>query len=142
MRFEDDLLSELNNFISNGKIKICDDNGKYFLELSQAYPICGSKIDWDKVDKSVVSYATGENCDAQFIDFFKAMVHEYNLREKCVVIGDSAIDKALLMDISTLNTVLQKIIEIPQHHYILASDYSWCLTFTMEQEMAFGYKPK
>ncbi|EPS0981725.1 hypothetical protein ACVBOS_001173 [Vibrio vulnificus] len=142
MTYEEELLSELKNSISNGKIKVEDDSGKYFSELGQSYPTFGSKIDWDEIENSVVKDATEEDCDAQFVSFFKTVSLENSLQGECIVIGDSAIDKALRMDINTLESVLLNIVEIPQHHYIVASDLSWCMTYTMEREMAFGFKPE
>jgi len=141
MTYEEELLSELRSLISNGKIKVEDDSSKYFLELSQSYPTFGSKIDWDEIENSEVEDATGEDCDSQFVLFFKKIIRENQLQGECIVIGDSAVSMALTTDVNTLSFVLLDIIEIPQHHYILAKDLSWCMAYTMEREMAFGYKP-
>ena len=141
MTYEEELLSELKEFISSGKIIVEDDSDKYFWELGQSYPTFGSKIDWGKIENSVVKDETEEGCDEQFVSFFKIVSLENQFKGECIVIGDSAVNKALRMDINTLESVLLSIVKIPQHHYILARDFSWCMTYTMEREMTFGYKP-
>ena len=100
--FEEELLSKLNDSILNGNNKVEDDSSKYFSQLSQSYPTCGAKIDWSKIENAVIKAATAPNCDAQFITFVTNIIQEHQLQGQCIVIGDSAIDKALFMSINTL----------------------------------------
>jgi hypothetical protein len=42
------------------------------------------------------------------------------------------------MPIATLAECIGKLLEIPQHLYVVAEDYSWCICFSMEGYMSFG----
>jgi L-lactate permease len=39
-------------------------------------------------------------------------------------------------------SVLDKLLGIPQHHYLVADDFAWCFCFSFEGDMGFGYRPE
>ncbi len=137
--FEDELLKDIEYYISKGLVIVENDFEKYFEKLNQTYPIYGSKIDWSFVENSIEINATDKDYKSQFLNFMAETINNQSLKGECIVVGDSLIDKALKMDVATLNKVIPYVIEIPQHHYIIAGDFSWCMVFTMEQDMCFGF---
>ncbi len=138
MTFEKELICDLDKIIDISKIYIEKSNDKYFANLAKIFPVLGSKINWKKVPESIEEDVQSDDFLSQII-FFKKICEKFNLSEECIVIGDSAIDIAMLMSIDVLNLCLMKIIEIPQHLYVVSKDYSWCFSFTMEGNMAFGF---
>ena len=136
MKFEDELLLSLTNKIGKNSFIVKESSDEYFMKLASFFPVLGSKINWKKVVDSIE-----ETCSDSynFIDFFADVCKKFNLKGDCIVIGDSAIDCAIIMSIDTLRDCLTSIIEIPQHHYFIADDFSWCISYTMEENMAFGY---
>jgi hypothetical protein len=141
MTFEEELLAELDDLIKSGCIFVEKENEKYFSGLSASFPICGSKIDWGEVPGSIEEIADGSNYLGSCIDFFKRISEENGLKGNCILIGDSAIESAFILSVDVLGQCLKKVLEVPQHHYIIAENNSWCMSFTMEGEMAFGNKP-
>jgi hypothetical protein len=74
----------------------------------------------------------------RFIDFFDEMRSRFDLAGPIFYAGDSATDFALEGAIETIRRVLPKIIDIPQHHYFVGPNCSWCLCMTMEGDIGFG----
>lgn len=142
MTFEEELLSDLELLVKKGEIVVEPSSDGYFSELESRFPILGSKIDWDEVSGSEQEQASAEAYASDCQRFFDEMVNRFGLSGKCIVIGDSAVEIALVMSVEILQCNLQKIVSVPQHHYILANDYSWCMSFTMEGDMAFGFSER
>jgi hypothetical protein len=69
---------------------------------------------------------------------------DWNDSEERVVIaiGDSAMEEAVSLPLGVLRASIRDFLELPQHLYVLPEDASWCLSFTMEGDLAFGHAPK
>lgn len=141
MSFEEELLADLDGFIKSGDISIEDSSEVYFGRLAEVFPLGGSKINWDQVTDSIVVTASNKNDVTEWVDFFYETIDEKGLSGNLVYINDSAIDCALTMPVETLKQCIKQILEYPDHHYLIGEKYTWCMTFTMEGDMTFGFKP-
>lgn len=142
MTFEEELLLSLDGLIKSGDVVVDKSSDNYFAQLGSKFPVVGSKIDWEEVPGSVEEIAKDDEYIESCLSFFMKMCKKNNLNGKVIVIGDSAIESAFIMPIEVLKSNLKKVLGIPQHHYIIADDYSWCMSFTMEGDMAFGFNPE
>lgn len=107
-----------------------------------AYPASGSKIDWDRVPGSIERVEEDESLQSErFTAFFDEIVQRFRLAGDVVYVGDSATDFALAGSVECMRDALPETLAIPQHHYLIGPDSSWCLCFTMEGNMGFGFRP-
>ena len=141
MSFEEELLADLNVFIKAGNVSIKKSSDVYFNRLAEFFPLYGSKIHWGKVADSVVDFASNKNDVTEWVIFFNSMVKHKGLSGKVIYLNDSAIECVLIISLDTLSKCIQPILEFPDHHYFIAEDYAWCMCFTMEGDMTFGFKP-
>lgn len=115
------------------------DSEPFFDRLGKSYPMAGSKIDWTKVNGSVERSENDRRKEnSAFRDFFIEILNSENLRGDAIYVGDSLTDSAFCGDVVDFESALMEILEIPQHHYFFSRDLSWCLSLTMEGDMAFG----
>ena len=141
MMFQEKLLSSLSDLIKSGDVVVENTSDKYFAQLGAMFPAFGSKIDWKEIPESIEEIAKEDEYIESCSNFFMKICEKNGLGGRVVLIGDSAIESALIMPVDVLKLCLKQVLEIPQHHYIFAEDYSWCMSFTMEGDMAFGFKP-
>lgn len=118
------------------------DSTPFFEKLMGAYPVSGSKIDWGSVPGSIERTEEDKALQLnQFLAFFDEVAQKAGLLGDVVYVGDSATDFALVGSIECIREALSELLVIPQHHYLIGSDSSWCMCFTMEGDMGFGFRP-
>jgi len=140
--FEEQLIKDLHNEVIAGELLIEPESIEYFSRLAELYPVLGSKIQWSEVPGAIELKEESANLQlSAFSAFFKKMVEIHRLKGRVIYIGDSAINFSLLSSVDVFVKHLDAIFSIPQHHYFIAEDYSWCLVFTMEGDMSFGLPP-
>lgn len=141
--FEAELLDELSEDIASGNIHVLTSADEHFAALSARYPICGSKIAWSRIVGSIERSERRDDFEFDaFVDFFNEMIALNGLNGAVIYIGDGLINFALDSSIEIFSKKLKEIFSIPQHHYFLAPDYSWCMVFSMEGDMSYGCMPK
>jgi hypothetical protein len=141
MTFEEEFQELFRQRINNNDVKIVEVSENYFSKLAEEFPIYGSKIDWDKVPDSNIEYNPYINRVASLCNFFRKVIKEQKLSGNIVYINDSAFDCAYIFPLDTVVSHISDILEFPEHHYFVNEDFTWCFSFTMEGEMAFGFKP-
>ena len=141
--YEKELRQELRHEFESGAIRELGDSSPFFAQLGQAYPAHGSKIDWGTIPGSIERVEADESAQIQsFNAFFEEMVQRFRLSGDVVYVGDSATDFALAGEVQAMHRVLRELLSVPQHHYFLGPECSWCMSFTMEGDMAFGVSPQ
>lgn len=140
--YESELRKVLRPAIDSGCLTEMGDSSSYFSQIMRHYPVDGSKIDWGLVPQSI------ERCEGEealragrFVEFFDQMVGRFGLVGDVVYVGDSATDFALGGALNCMRDVLRELLAIPQHHYFVGPECSWCLCLTMEGYMGFGFRP-
>lgn len=140
--YEAELRKALRAAMESNRIRDLGDSSPFFAQLTKAYPVSGSKIDWGGVPGSMERTEEEETLQAeQFISFFDEVVQKFRLAGDVVYVGDSAIDFALAGSMECIREALPELLAIPQHHYLIGPESSWCMCFTMEGDMGFGFHP-
>lgn len=117
------------------------DSSAFFAQLAQAYPVSGSKIDWGRVPGAMERTDEQHNI-GEFTSFFDEVVLKCRLIGEVIYVGDSATDFALAGSVECMREALPELLAIPQHHYLIGPDTSWCMCFTMEGDMGFGFRTR
>ncbi len=137
--YEDDLRLALKCEFDTGQIREVGDAANVFGLLSMAYPTSGSKIDWKHVPGAIEFAEEDESLQIKrFMDFFDEMRSRFDLAGPVLYVGDSATDFALEGSVEAIRRALPELVEIPQHHYFIGPNCSWCLCMTMEGDIGFG----
>jgi hypothetical protein len=124
------------------RIRDLGDSSPFFSRLMRRYPTVGSKIDWQSIPGSVERAEHDESLQLKrFISFFDEVVQRFELAGDVIYLGDSATDFALAGSMERMREALPDLFAVPQHHYLITPDASWCICFTMEGDMAFGFAP-
>lgn len=126
--------------LSLKQLQLIDDSEFIFAQLQTLYPVTDSRIDWQVlvIKEQEVAPAHEQQLNA-FLSFFRWIVKKYGLTGNMYWAGDSAVDFAISGDIGVFDSVLDKLLDIPQHHYLVADDFAWCFSFSFEGDMGFGY---
>jgi hypothetical protein len=143
---EEELRDEIQRKYPEAGITIEVSSEPYFEALQRHFPVRGSKIDWDRVPRAQIRQADTANSEKYFdnaVAFTEEILESERLdRDRdVVVIGDSAMEGAFKMRLWVLRSLLRSILRMPQHTYVLGPDTSWCLVFSMEGDLCFGYAP-
>ena len=141
MTLEEEFQELFKQCITNNDVKVVELSESYFSKLAEEFPLYDSKIDWDKVPDSILEHNPDINDVSSWCEFFRKVVKEQNLSGNVVYINDSAFDCAYIFPIDAVVSHISDILEFPQHHYFVNENLTWCFSFTMEGEMAFGFKP-
>lgn len=137
--YEDDLRLALKAQFDAHQLRDIGDAADVFDSLSGSYPASGSKIDWKRVPGAIESAANDDSQKHErFVAFFDEMRSRFDLAGPVIYAGDSATDFALEGAMDAMRRVLPVLIEVPQHHYFIGPNCSWCICLTMEGSMGFG----
>jgi hypothetical protein len=137
--YEDDLRMALKAEFDTNQIREIGNAENVFGPLLKTYPAKGSKIDWKRVSGAIERTEEDDSLQFdRFVEFFDEMLSRFELAGTALYAGDSATDFALEGTVDAFRRVLHELIEIPQHHYFIGSNYSWCICLTMEGCMGFG----
>lgn len=137
--YEDDLRLALKAEFDAGQIREIGDAANVFGQLLKAYPASGSKIDWKRVPGAIERAEEDDSLQLdRFVEFFDEMRSQFKLTGTALYVGDSATDFALEGTVDAFRRALPELIEIPQHHYFIGQNCSWCMCLTMEGDMGFG----
>lgn len=137
--YEDDLRLALKPEFDADQIREVGDAANIFGSLLKVYPASGSKIDWKRVSGAIESAEEDESLQIErFVEFFDEMCLKFALAGPVLYVGDSATDFALEGTVESIRRALPELVGIPQHHYFIGPNCSWCLCMTMEGDMGFG----
>lgn len=140
--FESELRQSLHAAIASNRIREAGDSSFFFARLMDAYPLSGSKVDWTRVPESIEQIEENSSLQVErFLTFFDEIVQRFGLAGSVVYVGDSATDFALEAQLTYMKEALPELLTVPQHHYLIGAESAWCMCFTMEGAMGFGFRP-
>ena len=118
----------------------------YFSILERRFPLVGSKIAWSQAPNSVMRETDSQDSERYARDAVKMLsdvVKAEGMADEQIVIaiGDSLMEDVVSLPLGILRESLSEFLELPQHLYVLPEDGSWCFSFTMEGDLAFGHAP-
>lgn len=139
--YDEEILTEFKDEFDSETFRRLGDVAGIFRELARFYPSRGSKIDWERIPGAIdVQMKQGGEYVSEFIKFFNETCDRESLMGAAIYVGDSNTDIAIEADIGDMRSAVPFLAEIPQHHYFISSNYSWCMCITMEGDMGFGRK--
>jgi hypothetical protein len=134
MWHEDYLRQALKIELAAGHLKETNTLTETFNLLKNYYPVSGSKIAWRHIEDAIESTEKDES----FIEFFDRIKSQFGLIGSVLYAGDSLTDFVLEGSIYSIQKVLPKLFEVPQHHYFIGPNFTWCMSMTIEGDMGFG----
>lgn len=123
-----------------GANQLCDvgEATTFFAELAKVFPLAGSRVDWNRVPGAVEQVEKDQAAQVdRFVEFFREMRRRFSLQGVVTYVGDSATRFAIQGSVDSFTAVARVLFSIPQHHYFVGPDCSWCMCFTFEGDMAF-----
>ncbi len=131
MTYEEELRLELKPGIDNGDIVVIEDASAIFARIDEVFTFAGSYIDWETLCNVTEEKMDPDAFESSCYRFFKQICGSKVADEKLYYINDSAFDMGLSMSIKTAIEAFPKIIDLPQHHYFVAENFTWCMCFNM-----------
>lgn len=135
--YDEKIVRYLNNDLGNLNFRLIYNSDYLFSELMTYYPVLGSKIDWSKVEGAIE-----EKLPSDGVDFFNRMKERFSLEGIATYVGDGVTEIAVESCVDCMAKILSGVIDIPQHHYVIGRNYSWCICITMEGDVDFGFSGK
>ena len=138
--YEEELKQVLNLEILAGNVLVGANCIEKFTKLSSLCPFIGSQIDWSAFPEAIESHESRSDFQVgAFSDFFCKIIARHNLGGDLIYMGDGVTDFTLEAEKTIFLKYLNDIFSIPQHHYFLAKDFSWCMVFSFEGDMSFAF---
>jgi hypothetical protein len=137
--YEADIREALKWEFESGALKDIGSSDGVFELIAKAYPLSGSKIDWSNVRGALTCVEDVDSRRSErFIEFFDDICARFGLTGPVLYVGDSATGFALAGSIPAIRCALPVLIDVPQHHFFIGPNASWCFCFTMEGDIDFG----
>lgn len=133
----------LDDCLISGEVEYLNDSNNLFTKILTNYPIDSYRIDWSKI-KNKIEFHIGVNYpdSVQPIkDCIKIIITQYRLSEDeyVYVCFDGITEGAFIMQWSTFKEYAHELLTTPQHTYVIPEDAGWCLNYTFENDLYFGY---
>lgn len=137
-----DFLAQCAPLVASGAIRRVSESD-LVARIRSRLPFSGSKIAWSKMRNVLSKRVPGGDLVQQGIrDFVGEALGFLPVNAGLMVVGDSAMTEALIMTKETLMDVAGHLFDLPQHTYIVNPEVDWCLVFSMEGWMDFGFLPE
>ena len=137
--YEGEIRQALKADFDGGSLIEAGDAMDVFGLLESAYPTSGSKIDWARVPDAIQCVdEIGPDRSGRFVEFFVEICNSLRLTGPVLYVGDHSPDFAIAASVETMKKVLPVLLEIPQHHFLVGPNGSWCFCLTMEGDIDFG----
>lgn len=133
-----ELLAALSSPIAAGIVKVVDSDRSIVQGIERAFRFEGSRIRWD-LARGHISTHEAEHDSIVFHEFFKDRCRELGNGQTAIYLNDDLIECALSASLFVFQRHLNGIISIPAHHYFVAEDFEWCIAYTMEGDIDFGW---
>ena len=116
------------------------ENEKQYMDLvEKQFSFYGSKINWEKTINHVGASYNDETLISEASAFVNKLRETVLVREeKVIYIGDGLTSLVYTFDLSNLPKMLPILLSIPQHHYFLPVDCTWCICIAIENSFDFG----
>jgi hypothetical protein len=139
-----DEFPELAPFLEAGDIAIGNDFDALFKLVQKKFPILGTRIDWRAIPHFHQHInAAYPDCLVEIRDAVSQLIDKYLPNEKRIVsiCFDGGTDAVLTCSLDTLKKIAPDVFTTPQHIYVLPSDGSWCINYSFEDDLFFGFSP-
>jgi hypothetical protein len=143
-QFEQDWeqFEELTPFLKSGEVLYRPDPSLIFHEIVTRFPILAHRIDWNKighfrllVHRSALEY---ENVITQFVESILWSLQMAD-DELLFAVFDGFTEGSLEIRSEVLRKMAHTFFSIAQHTYVVPKDYHWCLQYSFEGYLYFGF---
>jgi len=133
----------LTSLLNEGEVQYLENSDSIFQKIVDNYPIQSHRIDWDMIPHTEVYI--GKKYPDSIEDLDKAIqqivdMEKINPKTKVFICFDGYTSGALSMSVALFLKFASEILTFPQHTYVLPEGENWCLNYTMEHYLYFGYK--
>lgn len=101
--------------------------------VNRHLPFVGTAVDWSRVRATRRHWLVDSEDDLPAVvnDLFAALP----VSDGVVHVGDSLSPCAVRIPQGQLRNVLPRLLEVPEHHYLVADDGTWCAVFRLEGDV-------
>ncbi|MCM8531299.1 MAG: hypothetical protein NE330_09085 [Lentisphaeraceae bacterium] len=134
------MTDNLENMICKGFIQVKDEEF-YISIIEENFPFTGSKIAWSKVTGAVSERFSNKSFSKESINFSIGLLSDNCIGndEGIVIVGDNLMNNAYQTKVRYLEQVLEEVLDIPQHIYVISENGRWCMVFSLEGYVDFGF---
>lgn len=137
--FDDELRRRLSRYFSCGLLTELGPDSAFLGRLESSFPFSHSRIDWSKLPYFIERYEYDPTKHVVFFSsHFRKMVEAEGLVGEVIYFGDNATEISIIGDVSAYEEAIEVLMELPQHHFLVDRDFTWCMSMTMEGDAAFG----
>lgn len=132
----------LTPYLENGDVKYIEDSHPYFEKILNKYPIGFYRIDWEKLPHREMHIEKRyPNNKSDIENAVKKIFIEENILDNTMIniCFDGITEGGLSMSSKLFLFFASEILNSPQHIYVMPNDAKWCLNYTMERYLYFGY---
>ncbi|ESZ87682.1 MAG: hypothetical protein Q27BB25_08010 [Blastomonas sp. CACIA14H2] len=133
-----ELLETLSSPIAADIIKVFHPDSTFIQRFETAFRFEGSKIRWD-LTRDHISLTEVQVDFGVFRSFFSERGRELGSGRTAIYLNDGLVDCALTAPLFAFERHLNEIISIPAHHYFVADNLEWCMAYTIERDIDFGW---
>lgn len=137
---EQDLREALSSPIAAGVIEVWPSDRSVVEGLERAFLFSGSKISWEAV-RGHQAATQAQQGHEEFRCFFDARRSDLGGDRIAFYLNDNLMNCAARASLFAFQRHLDVILRMPAHHYFVAADFSWCIVYTMEGDIDFGWSP-
>ena len=135
--YDIELHRELSKILKNDFV--VDDIYPYFDKMNKLFPVKFDRYHLEKLHNYEILRWDGINYDDLSL-FIHNVIKENRINEEEIVIylGDNLSDYAYIFLLRDLNKIIHKLLSIPEQHYIINSNMSWCIFISLENDVEFA----
>lgn len=139
--YDDEIYFAIQKYIDNGLVVPSGTSSEIGNKLYASFPFLGSKVDWAALPLSIERQDYEQSSQMEsFIEFFNEMRDQFDLSGNVLYLGDDRTDVVLKSSMQVFSEILRTLLDVPQHNYFIDEKFRWCMCFSFEGDMAFGYR--
>lgn len=143
MSYDKEIVDKLRSCYDPGQIVILNDNSGFFDEIEKNFVIGLNRIDWIKNSyefEAKIDLKDDLNAKVNILSFFQKVKNIMGIDDEVIVQigGDEALDKVYELPLYMLEANVLDFFSLPQHTYVVPTDFSWCVNYTFEDILYFG----
>ncbi|MBK9453871.1 MAG: hypothetical protein IPN95_31655 [Bacteroidetes bacterium] len=143
-QFESDWtqFQELTPFLETGEVEYFADTSTKFSRIAKLFPILAYRINWMEVENVFLIVKRSENVFESATSGFIKKVFEVlgiEKHDKLDALFDGITEGGLTISAGILSELGFTFLLIAQHTYIIPDDCRWCINYTFEGQLHFGF---
>ncbi len=133
---------ELTPFLETGEVEYLADTSMKFSRIAMSFPILAYRINWMDMENVFLIVKRSENgFDSVTSGFIHKVFEVLGIKEndKLDVLFDGITEGGLSISAGILRDFGFSFLLIAQHTYIVPEDCRWCINYSFEGQLHFGF---